>query len=130
MALRLKLKLLMSLSSTTAEEKDHFNVDPGTSHEVSDAFLNGNSRHYRVADGTTDQSINFSGITSPQMVALLSDQLISIKLDGGSAIPIKKPSGWDYGYFLLTTDDLDTLTLSNASGYTANVKIFMVGDLA
>lgn len=126
--MRLKLKLITSLSSTTAEEKDQFNLDPGTSHEICDVFLSGNARQYRIATGVTDQEVDFSGATSPQFVVIKTDKQISIKIDAGQAIPIKPPDGFDYGYFMLSTDDIDTLTITNASGYTATVKVYMAGD--
>jgi len=128
--MRLKLKILTSLSSTTAEEKDQFNVDPGTLHQITDAVVSGNSRQWKITTGTVDQEIDFGGCSEPNFLMVVSNKQISVKLNGGAAIVVKPPDAFEWGCILLTTDVLDSLTVSNASGYTATVKVYLAGDPA
>jgi len=125
--MRLKFKLITSLSTTTAEEKDQWNRDPGTIHETSDVFREGGPRTIRLASGLTNQEIDFGGIDDVGFILITTDRTISIRRDGGDAMTIDIPDGWDIGYHL-HTGPLESLTVTNASGYTATIKIYLAGD--
>jgi hypothetical protein len=69
----------------------------------------------QIADSTTDQAINFNNISTPEYLLLLSDQQVSIKINGSSAILTKK--------LYLEGTSLSSLSVSNSSGSVANIRL-------
>lgn len=125
--MRLKLKVLTSLSSTTAEERDMFNRDPGTLHEVCDVLTEGSSRTIRVATGTVDMGVGFDGMEDVRFLMVTTDREISLKLNGGDGFTVAPPDGWEEGYYLVS-GLVESLSVSNSSGYTATVKVYLAGE--
>lgn len=82
-----------------------------------------NTRRYEVADSTSDESINFAGLTTATAVLLRSDQTVSFKINGGdTAIQLTAN-----GLFVLFNTSITSLTISNSSGSTANVTVVLAG---
>lgn len=85
-------------------------------------------RHMTLATATTDQSlidIGGGGITTINQFMIISDQAISVKLGAaGSNIALALLAG---APLLLTGIALTALSLSNASGLTANIDYALSG---
>jgi len=73
----------------------------------------------QIPTATTDQAINFNGITTAEYLVILSDQPISVKIDGSTtALQLTR--------LYLDGSSLSSLHISNSSGETANIRI-MIG---
>lgn len=72
-----------------------------------------------IANGASDQAINFGGVVTARIALLTSDQTITFKLNGGAAIQGR--------LFLLQEAALTALSVSNASGKDANLQILLIG---
>lgn len=93
--------------------------------DVALAIDEGSTGVKQVATGQTDQALTAPGIVTFSGVYLLADQDISIKLGAtGSNVAFTLSAG--YPLTLLGTS-LTTISLSNASGSTANVTYALVG---
>lgn len=83
----------------------------------------------KVADGTTDQAIPLPDASSDLLI-ILTDQTISIKLNGSSDAQTLKPkTAGKKTPVLVQLGTITGLTLSNASGSTANVDIILADGL-
>lgn len=125
--MRLKFKTIVSLSSTTAEEKDIFNRDPNTIHEVSDSLPEGSVRTIKIPNGAEDQEIDFGGVDDVRFLYIVSDRQIIIRVNGGAEQTLAIIDGFDKAYHL-TTSLVTSLMISNSSGYSATVNVYLVGD--
>lgn len=76
-------------------------------------------------DGTTDESLPLGSIDKGQLLFISSDEEISIKINGGS----EPQSGTLFLRIFDTTTGLTSLTISNASGSTANIEYLVAGDV-
>ena len=78
---------------------------------------------FEIANGASDTDIFPSQITTVDFLVLRSDQAITIKQNSSSTdvtVDAKKP-------LLITGGNLTALTISNASGSTANIRRFAAG---
>ena len=72
-----------------------------------------------VADGVSDQALNLGGCASADILCIMTDQEISIKLDGsGDAITIAS--------VFISSGGHTAVTISNASGSVAIVDILVL----
>ena len=78
-----------------------------------------------IADATSDQAIDFGGISSATFIAIVTDQTISFKLNGTSNLAITAKSA---APTVLNTDSITSLYVSNSSGSTANVTIIIANQ--
>jgi len=78
-------------------------------------------QHYEeVANGAVDQVINLGPLTTVEILALSSDQSITLKINGSvTAVGVKGLLVWG--------GNITALTVSNASGSQANIEMAMVG---
>jgi hypothetical protein len=101
---------------------------PGTSGEVSVVMNEGNTRTYRVPNSTNNQTVDLAGLAAVQYIVIKSDKAITLRLNGSHQIPIAVPTGFNYGYLVLSTTGVTALDVSNASGDTAMVVVQLAGD--
>lgn len=125
--MRLKLKLISSLSSTTAEEKDVFNLDPGVGHEVDDEIDAGAARKLRLAVGAEDQALDLGDLTTVSFMLLRTTRDITVNLNDGTILSVRPLAGFTYGYLLLTPPEISSITISNDSSYVADVWFYLAG---
>ena len=92
------------------EDKDSISCDEFTGLQLAE-----------VATGVNDQSLPLGSLSSAYSVALVSDQVVTLKLSGGSetlTLRANEP-------ILLPT--ITAITCSNASGSTAHIKYIAAG---
>ncbi len=129
---RLKQRLQVSLSRDTAEDEELGRFLP-KSYQISDEFNEGSTRSYRVADGTSFQSVDLAGLSEVRTIYIQSDQAVDIGWTDGTSTSntaIKPPSGMDYAELFLNCAGITAITVSNSSGSTAIVRIMLAGDPA
>lgn len=72
-----------------------------------------------IATGVSDQAVGLGGCASADMLCIITDQEVSIKLDGSSdAITIES--------VFISSGKHTAVTISNASGSTATVDILVL----
>jgi len=77
-------------------------------------------QYMEVANGATDLAVPLGGLTTVEALSIVSDQSVSFKINGGSVgIPCKS--------LTITGAAITAMTISNASGQIANLKMAMVG---
>jgi hypothetical protein len=74
-----------------------------------------------VANGAVDQAISLGGVTTASLLLLISDQAVSVKVNGAAA-------GIACRTLLLTGAAATSLSVSNSSGATANVRVYLLGS--
>lgn len=83
-------------------------------------------QRYELADGTTDQAVPFNlttGVTTVDILLLTADQQISWRLAAtDTAITLDANR-----FHVLYGCNITALLLSNASGSTANVRVYIAG---
>ena len=82
-----------------------------------------NIRKYEVADSTTDEAVNVAGVAAVDVFAVKSDQAVSYKLNGSSDAVTLDANG----FHALFGTNITAMTVTNASGSTANIEILMAG---
>ncbi len=98
------------------EIKDGTVIEQTESFSASASVNETTSQTIQILDAVTDQSINLGGVATTEVFLLETDQEITIKLNGSSdAITIDS--------FIALGGTVTALTISNASGSTANVTI-------
>lgn len=125
--MQLKLQILSTLSSTSAGEKDLGNIPLTT--ESSSIMNEGSSRLYRVLTGVSNQAIDLAGLAGVNYIVVKTDQAITLRLNGANSIPIAIPTGFAFGWLVLSTTGITALDITNASGETAKVIIQLGGDV-
>jgi len=80
--------------------------------------------NYEVATGTTDGAISLGPVTTATVVYVKSDQTVTVK-HNASATAITITAN---GFILLFNTSVTALTVTNASGSTANMKIYFAGN--
>lgn len=78
------------------------------------------SQYMEVADAVTDQAVSLGPLTTAQLVLILSDKTVSFKLNG-SVTALACTS------LLLTNAAVTAITVTNASGATASLRIVLLG---
>lgn len=135
MAVKLTLTTDLSISSTTADEKDLGNIHKFF---TSNAMGEGGSRKILVPGGTTDASIGLCDIATARFLMIITNpknendpsQEISIKRNsvGAEAILIKPFDDIKIGFFALTTDSLTDLFVTNPGSVDVELTIAVAGD--
>lgn len=135
MPVRLTLDLEFSVSSTTADEKDLGN---GKFFLRTDAFGEGGTWKTTIVATTVDQQFILDNVAVGRFLLIrvhpVSEndpgQAISVKLNdtGNTAIEIVPPDDKKDGYFVITTDNLTALYVTNAGSVDVNLTIAVAGD--
>lgn len=78
----------------------------------------------KIPDGTTDGSISLGGVSSGKLLVISSSQAISVKLNGSSSSLSLDADG----ILVLVGTTITQVQVTNASGSTAVLDIFILGD--
>lgn len=128
--MRLKTRVSVSLSSTSAEEEDIANIKP-TSYEVADSLGEGSSRTYKVPGNASNQTVDLAGLQEVHFIYVRTTKPVTfhvITASGTSDIEVSIPDGNTFGHFSLNTRGVTALAISNDSGQTARVMVVLAGD--
>jgi len=135
MAVRLTFKLDYSISSTQADEKDLGNVQFQVR---TDSFAEGGSWKTVVGQGAADVRFYLDNIAVGRFLALRVSPVaeehpapeLSIKLNdvGNTPLPLKPPDDSKVAVFMVTSDSLTALYVSNPGSYDAELTISVAGD--
>jgi len=135
MPVRVRYKVEVAISSSTAEERDLGN---GKFEVVVDSLNEGGSWKTVVAGGASNQQIQLPNVASAQFLAIRTspknpnDPAVALTFTKnsptGEAIVVAPLSGSKEGYFLFTTSTLTSLYCSNAGSTATAVQIYVGGD--
>jgi len=128
MAIRVTFELLLQLSENTQELKELGKTAPWKG--TNDLLENGGTWRQRIDAGATDVSVDLNGLATGRMVAIKTDQEITVKKNGAGGEPWTiKPMGTGAldGVFFATTDSVTSLFLSNPGAIDAEVTIAVAG---
>lgn len=134
--MRLRLRVQAFVSTSTAEENDVAGVDRGL---VSDDFQEGGAVRVRVAGGATNLAVALPAVANAGFVLIRTEAVddtlapvpLTVRLNDPTADPITiEPIGTDRrGFFLVTTDGVTAIYLSNADPVVAMyAHVVSVGD--
>jgi hypothetical protein len=73
-----------------------------------------------IASGVSNQAVSLGSLTTVTTLLMISDQPLTVKLNG-------EATGHLCQNLLLTGSAITGVTLSNASGFTATPRIYMLG---
>lgn len=73
-----------------------------------------------IANATDDLAVDLGAVTSGSIVAIISDQVIGLKINGATDSVMAKVA-------FLASADLTSLTISNNSGAAAKVRLYILG---
>lgn len=135
MSVRVRYKLDVSVSSTSAEEKDLGN---GKFEIVVDSQNEGGSWKTVVLGGTTDQQLYLPNVASARMLLIRTTpknpndvpENLTFKKGStlGEAIVVAPLATSKEGYFFLTTNTLTALYCTNAGTVAMEVTLYVAGD--
>lgn len=135
MAVRVRYKVTVSISSTTAEEKDLANQ---TYEIANDALGEGGTVKYKVIAGATDLPIQFGQVASVKFLLIRTQAkdptqnpvALTFKKNSnvGEAIVVAPLATEAEGHMLLSTDGITSLYVSNAGAVDMEVTLIMAGD--
>lgn len=134
--MRLRLRVQAFVSTSVAEENDVASVDRGL---VSDDFQEGGAVRVRVAGGATNLAVALPAVANAGFVLIRTEAVddtlapvpLTVRLNDPTASPITiEPIGTDRrGFFLVTTDGVTAIYLSNADPVVAMyAHVVSVGD--
>lgn len=135
MPVRVRAKVDTAISSTTTEEKDLGNKKYEV---VSDGLGEGGTWKTKVAASTTDLEVTLRDVAAASLLAISTNSVdpnqtagtISIKRNtvGNEAIDITPLPGTSQGLFLITTNGLTALFVSNSGTVDMELIITVAGD--
>jgi len=128
MAIRTKFEITVQLSEDAQEGKELGNASPWRG--TSDLQDNGGTFLQRVAAGATDVLVDLNGLSNGTLLAIKSNQEISIKKNstGGEAWTVKPlGTGALNGVFVITTTGVTSLYVTNAGITNADVTFIFAG---
>jgi len=135
MTVRIRYKIDISVSSTSAEEKDLGNVAYEVLH---DASGEGGSRKMLLEGGAVDELIGLNQITTTRFVLIRTSSkdptlalgLIEIKLNSptGEVIEVAPLPGASEAHLLLVSSGLTEIYASNPGTSDVDVIVVAVGD--
>lgn len=109
------LAQLLASRSISVTESDASEIEEATIH------------HMEVADATVDSAVNLGGLTTCKQLFIIADRQVSVKINGGdTGVPIGH-TATEGGSLCLPATSITSLSISNASGATANVDFIMSG---
>lgn len=135
MAIRVRYKLTVTVSSSSSEEKDLGN---NTYEVVNDEQSEGGTWKTTVAANATDVQIQLGNVAAGQFLVVrtvskdptIAPSAVTLKLNGTGSEPITvDPIGSSKeGLFVLTTAGLASLHVSNPSAVVMDVIVSAAGD--
>lgn len=123
----LKQKIEIYGSTDSAEKHDVLNFNFGT--EKSSEIKRGNQRYYNVPNNTSNEAVDLAGLTEARLLIVKTTKPVTIELNGSDEFKVVPPSGFNFGYAYITTGEVYSISISNTSGYAADVWIGLGGDL-
>lgn len=135
MAVRIRYRIEVAVSSTSAEERDLVNAQ----YEVySDDYDEGGVRKFTLAVGVSDQQIDIGNIADVSFLMIrtnakdpnLDPNEVTFKLNSAvnEARTIKPLTNTKEGHQLLSTESLTALYMSNAGPADMEITVVTVGD--
>ena len=109
-----------SAAAQTSSSRSSSTIDTTTSTLYTEHLIS-------LADSVTDQAVNFGTVTTAKSARIQSDRQISVKINGGDTgviIGNVATVGWT---LQLDATAITSLSLTNASGGAASVKIQLPG---
>ena len=135
MPVRVNLDVQISVSSTSAAEKDLGNIKTSI---LTDTWGEGGSRKLTIAGGTTDLLVSLCDLADAKLLYLKTRpkgendpaQSIIIKLNVVGADPIDIDPFGDKkeGYFLVTTNGLTDIYVTNSGSVDVELTLVAAGD--
>jgi len=128
MAIRVKFEVSLQLSENSQGQKELGKTAPWCG--TNDLQDNGGTWRQRLAAGDTDILVDLNGLANGRMIAIKSSQEISIKKNAntGEAWTIRPlGTGATDGIFVITTDGVTSLYLTNAGGLDSDVTFSIAG---
>ena len=135
MPVRVRAKVDTAISSTTTEEKDLGNKKYEV---VSDGLGEGGTWKTKVVASTTDLEVTLRDVAAASLLAISTNavdpnqtpETIGIKRNtvGNEEIPITPLPGTSQGLFLITTNGLTALFVSNSGTVDMELIITVAGD--
>lgn len=135
MSVRFTVTVAYAVSSTVADEKD---LGKGQTTVKTDAQESGGSWKTLVPAASTDLEVNLDNISDAKFLLLKTNprnendpaQEITVKLNlvGADAIPITPFADKKIGFFLVTTQGLSTIFVSNAGTVDVELTVVVAGD--
>lgn len=135
MPVRIRYKLDISISSTSAEDKDLGN---GVYEAVTDDFGEGGVRKFTLAASTTDLPLDIGNVTTARFVAIRTNAKdptqdpveITVKRNdvANDEIPITPMDSTKEGHLLFSTSGVTSLFASNAGSVDMELTVFVSGD--
>lgn len=128
MAVRVKFEIDLQVSENAQGQKELGKTAPWTG--TNDQMDNGGTWRQRIDAGATDVLVDLNGLANGRLIALKSSEEISVKKNsaGGEAWTIKPlGTGATDGVFMVTTDGVTALYLTNAGSLDADVTFSVVG---
>jgi len=128
MAIRVKYELNLQISENSHGQKELGKTAPWSG--TNDQQDNGGTWRQRVVAGETDTLVDLNGLVTGHLIAIKSDQEISIKKNSnvGEAWTISPLGiGATDGIFVITTDGVTSLYVTNAGSLDAEVTFSVAG---
>lgn len=135
MPVRIRYKMEIGISSTSAEDKDLGN---GVYEAVTDDFGEGGVRKFTLAASTTDLPLDIGNVATGRFVAIRTNAKdptqnpveISVKRNttGNEDIPVTPMDSTKEGHFLVSTSGLTALFATNAGVVDMELTVFVSGD--
>lgn len=135
MSVRVRYRLEIAISSTSAEEKDLAN---SVFEVVTDELGEGGVRKFTIAASSTDVAINLGNVTTTTFLAIRTNTkdptedpvTISVKRNGtgNEAIAIAPLADTKEGHLLISTAGLTSLHATNVGSVDMELSLFSAGD--
>jgi hypothetical protein len=128
MAIRVKFEVLLQLSETAQEGKELGKTAPWQG--TSDLMDDGGTWRQKIAAGAADVEIDLNGLVNGRLIAMKCNKEIIFKKDSaaGEAWTLRPlGTGALDGVFLLTTNAVTKLYVSNAGSLDAEVTFSVAG---
>lgn len=128
MGIRVNFQVDLSLSENTTEAKELGATPPWKG--KNDQLEAGGTWRQRVDASTVDLEIDINGLANGRLLAIKTNKAISFKKNSssGEAWSIRPlGTGATDGIFLITTDGITSLYLSNAGAEDAEVTFVVAG---
>ena len=128
MAIRVKFELDLQISENSLGQKELGKTAPWSG--TNDLQDNGGTWRQRLDAGATDVLVDLNGLATGRLIAIKTDQEITVKKDSAGGEPWTiRPLGTGAldGVFMITTDGVTSLYVSNAGSLDAEVTFSIAG---
>lgn len=128
MAIRVKFEVDLQISENTQGQKELGKTAPWCG--TNDLQDNGGTWRQRLSAGDTDIQVDLNGLANGRLIAIKSSEEILVKKNSaaGEAWTIRPlGTGATDGIFVITTDGVTSLFLSNVGSLDADVTFSIAG---